>query len=419
MNLPSAPEAEQGVLSAIFRDKNAVSATLDAGVDESWFFDPKNHILYTEAMTHWGDGKLFDIHSFTQILRDKSLLEMAGGAAHLTETWLFAPSSMLDHYLDILREKKIARGTISVCTQSAYEAANNENPESVLAGAISELNAIIVKPKSRVSLKDAIMDKLERMENGEPDQDIIKTGINFLDHLSPIREGDMPLRMGKRKSGKSIVSLSIAENVSSSGVRVAYFSLEDRMPKIIDRLFAGVSRIPMGSHHVKRMNNGQLDSAQRAVEKLAKLPLHIYDDVFDLNQMVAIIRQMKAQHSDLKLACIDYAQLIRGGQSKNNGKREEVVHISRTLRLLAMETGVAILLLSQVNKDGEAFESKTLENDATALWLVEHDEDDPGSKDRKIRIPVQRNGESGIDFDIAFFGEIARAENLAKIPDRK
>jgi hypothetical protein len=58
--------------------------------------------------------------------------------------------------------------------------------------------------------------------------------------------------------------------------------------------------------------------------------------------------------------------------------------------------------------------------DATAMWRIEETKHDSSegerSNQRQIAIPWQRNGESGIVFSVAFFGSIARVENLASKP---
>ena len=77
--------------------------------------------------------------------------------------------------------------------------------------------------------------------------------------------------------------------------------------------------------------------------------------------------------------------------------------MSRDLRLTAMELNVPIILLCKLNTEGATRETKALEMDATAMWRIEAvDEKDV----RRVVIPWQRNGESGIVFKVAFLGEI-------------
>lgn len=217
----------------------------------------------------------------------------------------------------------------------------------------------------------------------------------------------MPLIAGERKAGKSVLSLTIATNIAKNGIPVLYFSLEDRIPKVIDRVFAGVSRVPMNKHHVQKLNDSDMSRCIDASSKLGKMPLTIRDDCYDLAVILSAMRRAVARE-EAGLIVVDYAQLVR---AKADTRREEVEKVSREFRLAAMELKVPLILLCQLNKDGETRESKALEMDATAMWLISPVEDEPSQ--RIIDIPWQRNGESAISFPVAFFGDIARVENAA------
>lgn len=255
------------------------------------------------------------------------------------------------------------------------------------------------------------MEKLERMESGEPDADVLRTGISGLDKHSPLRLGDMPLIVGERKAGKSILSLTVAINTCRDNAGVLYFSLEDKEPKLIDRIFAGASRIPMDRHHLKLMTQADFAAMRRTVTDLPKTDFVIRDDVQDLGSILAVARQEKSAQPNLQLIVVDYAQLVCAPVRKSDSREREVAMVSRSLRLLAMELNVALLLLSQLNKDGESRESRALEQDATACWQLNTVEDQHSR--RTLSIPWQRNGESGVFFPVTFLGHIARVENHA------
>jgi len=142
--------------------------------------------------------------------------------------------------------------------------------------------------------------------------------------------------------------------------------------------------------------------------------LEIYDDIFDLPAIIGEIRQQKARYPDLLFAVVDYAQLVRACLRKGGENREqEVATISRGLRLVGMECKVAIPLLSQLNENRRSRESRALEQDATACWELVRDEDEPNK--RTLSIPWQRNGESGVGFEVAFLGNLTRIENMSRL----
>jgi len=108
---------------------------------------------------------------------------------------------------------------------------------------------------------------------------------------------------------------------------------------------------------------------------------------------------------------VDHAQLVRASGIET--RREEVEKVSRELRLLAMELHVPLLLLCQLNKEGETRETKALEMDATAMWRIDRTSNVENGE-RRLVIPWQRNGESGIAANVAFNGSLARVENLSR-----
>lgn len=404
----STPEIEQAALSAMMQWPDCMNDGIEM-LTTDHFDTPANKLIHGELVALWNEGKKFDLIAFTQRLRGKGVLDQIGGAAYVTSTFTstcYSPHAF-GYYVEILVEQSANRELVDTCRGVTKANLNGEeNPVGDTITKLSEIQTTKARPRS---FADAVEDKWERMQNGEPDADIIKTGLAVIDHNSPLRLGDMPLIGGEKKSGKSILALTIALNVANQGIGVLYFSLEDREPKIMDRLFAGVSRIPMHAHHAGKMNPEQAAKTSALHDKLRKLQFVIRDDVLDLTQIMAVARRHVAQNPKT-LIVIDYAQLVR---VKSESRREEVEKVSRDLRLLAMELVVPIILLCQLNKDGDTRESMALSMDATAMWKVEVKENDEGKLDRHLRIPWQRNGESNLSFPIAFFGAIARFENAA------
>ena len=69
--------------------------------------------------------KAIDLITFTQVLRDRNLLDSVGGAAFVTNLFTFVPTAAnVQYYLEIVRDKYILRQIISAATESvrrAYE----------------------------------------------------------------------------------------------------------------------------------------------------------------------------------------------------------------------------------------------------------------------------------------------------------
>lgn len=383
-------------------------------INEEYFYIPAHQTIYVVILNLWKSGQAFDLITFTQFLRDRNLLESVGGAAFVTHLFVFVPSAaLLPYYLEIVREKYLLRSIIAASTESVRRSYEEQaDAEEILSNLQDQLIAAEVPfIEEEKFLPELIQEKLERMESGEPDADIIPTGITQIDKQSPLRRGDMPLISGIRKAGKSIFALTIAVNIARRGVPVLYFSLEDRIPKIIDRLMSNVSRIPTERHHFSKLTPEEMVIPIKAASEISKMPLYLRDNVFDLGIIVAVSKQLKQKYK-IGIIVIDYAQLIRSESHKDANREQHVAEVSRTLRLLAMSMDIPIILLCQLNEKGATRESRSLEQDSTALWLISaENEDEPNV--RNIVIPFQRNGPSGVGFKVTFLGNIAKVENYA------
>jgi len=70
----------------------------------------------------------------------------------------------------------------------------------------------------------------------------------------------------------------------------------------------------------------------------------------------------------LGLIVVDYLQLMSPPVGRKYGSRqEEVQEISRTLKKTARDLDVPMLLVTQLNADGDTRESRSIEHDATAV----------------------------------------------------
>lgn len=421
--LPQSPDAEKGLLSSFLLAPREIGALCGVHKIEAdkHFFIPGHADIFRALMRRWTANQPIDFILLTEDLREHGVLDTCGGAAFITELFTFLPTAAnAAYYIGILHEKAMARALIKAC--SGYAARGYDDQESIvdlLAGIGAEIAAIATNTKARDDAQEwrrAIREKLERMENDEPDADLIETGLGIIDEKSPLRLGGMPVLSGETKAGKSILAISIAARVAARGKPVLYFSLEDPERRIIDRFFANVARLPIYRHHAGRMNEGDFQRAAAASAEMARWNFVLRDDVFELGMLLAVCRMTKARLPDLALIVLDYAQLLRGERRKGDSREQEVAGVSRALRLLSMELKCAVLVLSQLNKEGDTRESTALEKDTTALWRLAM-EDGEDSPVRTFQIRRQRDGESGIYRKVAFIGAEARIENLSEEPE--
>src|SRR6266702_654256 len=128
---PHSVEAEQGVLGSMFISPRETIAECVEKITEEYFYVPAHRTIYNVLVELWNAGQAIDLITFTQVLRDRNLLDSVGGAALVTSLYTFVPTAAnLGYYIDIVRDKYILRSIITAATESvrrAYEEQDEVN----------------------------------------------------------------------------------------------------------------------------------------------------------------------------------------------------------------------------------------------------------------------------------------------------
>src|SRR4029077_11606707 len=145
-----------------------------------------------------------------------------------------------------------------------------------------------------------------------------------------------------------------------------------------------------------------------AAGRLADAPIYIDDTpALSVLELRAKARRLKRDAaSKLGLVIVDYIQLMRSSEGKDN-REQEISEISRSLKALAKELRVPVVALSQLNRQVEnrtppvprladLRESGAIEQDADVIIFLYRDEYyDENSEKRGLAdviVAKQRNG---------------------------
>src|ERR1700739_393887 len=113
---PHSAEAEQGVLGSMLISPREIIAEAVEKINEEYFYVPAHQTIYTVLVELWNAGQGIDLITFTQVLRDRNVLETIGGASFVTSLFTFVPTAAnVTYYLEIVREKYILRQIIAAC----------------------------------------------------------------------------------------------------------------------------------------------------------------------------------------------------------------------------------------------------------------------------------------------------------------
>lgn len=199
----------------------------------------------------------------------------------------------------------------------------------------------------------AFWEHRKRVESGEG---AVPTGFAPLDAIlggGMLRSGFYILA-ARPGMGKTTVGLQFADSIAANVGPVLFVSLEMSLEQIEGKRISRVSGIP--SDEILLGNGKNLDyrKIRSASEKLKELPLHISRRPA---ATVAQIRRMAKQIEGLQCVVVDYLGKISPSNSKAS-RYEAITAISSDLKTLAVELGVPLLCLAQLNRENTGRDDK-------------------------------------------------------------
>lgn len=178
----------------------------------------------------------------------------------------------------------------------------------------------------------------------------IHTGLRIFDARGGFHEGDLVVIAAETSQGKSTLASTMAFHMAKCGVPVAYYSLEMGASQLTARMFAKDSGLPSTRIlYDQHLSDEEFNRLYDSSALLEELPIY-YDDANKTSfaKICTSIRAM-VRKRDIKVAFVDYLQILSNGKSEN---REAIIaDMARNLKNLAVELGICIVALSQLNRD--------------------------------------------------------------------
>jgi replicative DNA helicase len=435
--LPHNLEAERSVLGAILLHNDAFNLAAEV-IDAGDFFRDAHRRIFDKMVKLVERGDAIDLVTLKEELGRSGDLEEVGGPAYIAALVDGVPrSTNVEHYAKIIKEKATLRNLIfsaNKIVSTAYEA--EEDAEVILDQAEHAIFAI-ADDKVRegfVSMKQLAQSSLDTIEKLHARKELITgvpTGFTDLDEMmSGLQPSDLIIVAARPSMGKTSLVLNIAQHVGTkTDMTVGLFSLEMSKEQLFLRMLTAEARID--AHRLRGGFLGERDwgKLSQALGTLSEAKVFI-DDAPGIGvlEMRAKCRRLAAEHG-LDLVIIDYIQLMQG-RGRFENRTLEVASISRSLKGLAKELNVPIVVLSQLSRAPESRsdhrpqlsdlrESGALEQDADVVIFI-YREEQYADKDAPVDaegvaeliIGKQRNGPTGV-VKLAFIREFTRFENLA------
>jgi replicative DNA helicase len=417
---PQNLEAEKALLGSVMIRSEVMHEIVDV-VNEHSFYSNQHRSIWSILLELHIKGSPIDVLSVSARLKEKNLLEQAGGMTYLTEVINAVPSSTnATHYANIVEKKYVMRELLRAAEQITtlgYE--EEEDLHDILEKAEKSLYAVTNKTGSHkfVALKDTLSEAWERLDHLHKTKDELRgvpTGYVELDNkLSGFQKSDLIILAGRPSMGKTALALDIVRKAAiNHKVPVAIFSLEMSSQQLVDRMLSAESQVD--AWKIRTGHNLSVEHDFKAIgdaiSRLSAAPIYI-DDAPGNNilKMRAVARRLKNEKG-IKLIVVDYLQLMVPTQTKfGDNLVQQVTEISRSLKHLARELEIPVLALSQLSRAVEQRggkprlsdlrDSGSIEQDADVVMFIhrESDQEQGGRKEEaEILIEKHRNGPTGI-----------------------
>ncbi len=435
---PHSIEAEQSVLGGLMLDNRAWEEVSDR-LNEHDFYRQDHRLIFRSIATLAEAYQPCDAVTLSDWLKQRNELENAGGLAYLGTLSKDTPSAAnIRAYADIVREKSILRQLISVGTDiadSAFSPGENDS-KYLLDDAEKKVFEIAEKgnhnDQAFKPLKGLLRNTLNRIEElGKLDGSItgLETGYTDLDEMtSGLQKGDLIIVAGRPSMGKTTFSMNIAEYAAAyKKAPTAIFSLEMPGEQLTMRMISSMGRVDQGVLRTGKLSEDDWPRVSTAIKQLSDVPMFIDDSAgLTPGEVRARARRLAKEQGGLGLIVLDYLQLMQGSGNSQN-RTNEVSEMSRSLKALAKELEVPVIVLSQLNRSleqrpnkrpvmSDLRESGAIEQDADIIMFVYRDEVyNPDSEHKgtaEIIIAKQRNGPIGT-VRLTFLGKYTRFENFA------
>jgi replicative DNA helicase len=435
--LPHNLDAERSVLGAILIDNEAFNVAASV-IDARAFFRDAHRRIFDRMVALSERSQPIDLVTLKEELERAGELDEVGGPAYIAALLDGVPrTTNVEYYARIVKEKSTLRHLIYSANKilaNAYEA--DQDADLILDEAESAIFSVADdRIKSGfIPMRDLVKDSFPKIEQLFEHKSFItgiSTGFADIDKMTRgFQRGDLIIVAARPSMGKTSLVLNIAQHVATNNRVAGFFSLEMSKEQLFMRMLASEAKIDNFRLMSGQIGQKEYGNITHALETLSDAHLYIDDTAgAGVLEMRAKARRLQAEHG-LDLLAVDYIQLMTG-RGRYENRTLELASISRSLKGLAKELNVPIVVLSQLSRAPEARsdrrpqladlrESGALEQDADVVILIFREEmykqsTEPAETDgiAELIVAKQRNGPTGV-VKLAFLRQQTRFANLAE-----
>jgi replicative DNA helicase len=262
-----------------------------------------------------------------------------------------------------------------------------------------------------------------------PIADAVPTGWHDLDEMlsgGGLRPGHLTVVGARPGVGKSLVATMLAGYAASARDGGVYFaSVEMSADELTDRVAAASAGVNLSHLTNRTLSEEETGALRRRLAIIRDWPLDLDDHVTTIADIRRGTRNALRRHGRLRLVLVDYLQLLDAKPTHKTANRQEMVSdLSRSLKLLARDHHVPVVMLAQLNRGAaqrsdkrplltDLRESGSLEQDGDEVILLHRDDTDPDLAGQiELHLAKNRHGPTGT-VRLRWQPQLSRITNLS------
>lgn len=434
LGLPYSLEAEQAVLGAVLVDPEQINQVADV-LKAEYFYLPEHQSIFSVMLQKMMRNERIDFVTVLEALKSEGFFSSEDGKAYLLKLANIVPFiANLPNYAKIVREKYEARCLIKAARDITEQAMDPSAESEELLDMAEERIYNIRQGRQTgglMPIQDVLASNYEmfrKLTSDERDQYVgIPTGISDLDAVtSGLNRSDLIIVGARPGMGKTSFALNVARNVAMQQKKVvAIFNLEMSREQMVNRLLSSEARVSSQKLRTGNLSADEWSRISAASSSLCQAPIYLDDTAsITVPEMKARLRRVR----NLGFVVIDYLQLMHAAKRTDN-RVQEVSEITRSLKILAKELNVPVMVCAQLSRGTEKQanhrpaladlrESGSIEQDADQVLFLyrpeyyNNGEQDPNAAAMaEVIVAKNRHGELRT-VELAWAGEFTQFTSL-------
>jgi replicative DNA helicase len=390
--LPNNIEAEQSVIGSILVS-NDIFDDVSPIINYTKFYDPIHQKIFLAIENLISKGMLANPITLKNYFEnDKTLIELEGHEYLVKITKFSTSLRQAIEYAKIIYDMHVRRELIKI-SETTIDNASNKNIDLPGEKIIEDSEKLLFDLAERGSFKksfvkfDAALNQTIEMAS-KAFKNIegivgVPTGLTDLDdRLGGLHNQDLVIIAGRPSMGKTALATNIAfhaaKNIQDKGLKssVAFFSLEMSSEQLSTRILSEQSRIKSNDIRRGKISEEQFDKFIETSKNISELPLYIDETpAISIAAVSNRARRIKRLFG-CELVIVDYIQLMRSTNIRNDGRVQEISEITQGLKALAKELNIPVLALSQLSRAVEQRDDKKPQlSDLRESGSIEQDAD--------------------------------------------